>query len=277
LLYVYRTPAEMEKFAETDRMLRQSFQLAATRYGPDALTQLEPALKPGLAGAWYYEQDAQLRPDKLMSSWRQLLQSMQVTIRVNTEVRGFACNRHRARAAVTAEGELPADAFVVATGARTPMLRKHLGCKIPIQPGKGYSITMPRPGRCAKIPLLFAEHKVAVTPMRSGYRLGSTMEFAGYDSTLNQRRLDLLKAGARPYLHEPFAEPVEEAWYGWRPMTYDGKPIIDRSPAMDNVYIAAGHNMLGVSMAPATGKLIAELVGGDEPHIDPRPFSVMRF
>ena len=277
LIYVYQTQAEMAKFAKTDQMLREALDLAATRYDGDALVQLEPALKPGLAGGWHYQQDAHLRPDKLMSSWRHVLRSMDVAIQENTRVRAFVRNGTRARAAITDDGELPADAFVVATGALTPMLRKHLGCKIPIQPGKGYSMTMPRPERCPRIPLLFPEHKVAVTPMQSGYRLGSTMEFAGYDATLDPRRLNLLKAGACPYLHEPFCEPVEEQWCGWRPMTYDGKPIIDRSPIMDNVYIAAGHNMLGVSMAPATGKLIAELLSGAEPHIDLGPYSVKRF
>src|SRR6516165_10040682 len=110
---------------------------------------------------------------------------------------------------------------------------------------------MARPRRCPSIPLIFEEHRVAVTPMKSAYRLGSTMEFAGYDTTLNRRRLDLLREGARHYLHEPFGEPVEEEWFGWRPMTYDGKPIIDRSPTLSNVMIAAGHNMIGVAASPA--------------------------
>ncbi|HEV3120197.1 MAG TPA: FAD-binding oxidoreductase, partial [Gemmataceae bacterium] len=121
------------------------------------------------------------------------------------------------------------------------------------------------------------EHRVGVTPMQSGYRLGSTMEFAGYDTTLNPRRLALLRDGAAHYLHEPYAEPVVEEWYGWRPMTPDGLPIIDRSPALDNVMIAAGHNMLGLSMAPATGKLVAELLAGQTPHVDPTPYRATRF
>src|SRR5262249_6120379 len=120
-------------------------------------------------------------------------------------------------------------------------------------------------------------HRVAVTPMRSGYRLGSTMEFAGYDTTLNRRRLELLREGARHYLQEPYCEPVLEEWYGWRPMTYDRKAIGDRSPALANVGIAAGHNMLGLSMAPATGNLVAELLGHQIPHIDAAPYSVKRF
>jgi D-amino-acid dehydrogenase len=113
--------------------------------------------------------------------------------------------------------------------------------------------------------------------MRTGYRLGSTMEFSGYDGTLNRRRLKLLTEGARRYLREPYGDVVEEEWFGWRPMTPDGLPVIDRSPSAANVLIAAGHNMLGVSMAPATGKLVAELLADVAAHIDPAPYSAARF
>lgn len=103
------------------------------------------------------------------------------------------------------------------------------------------------------------------------------MEFAGYDEFIKPERLQLLKDGAAGYLQEPYCEPITEKWYGWRPMTYDSLPVIDRSPAFENVLIAAGHNMLGLSMAPATGKLIAELAGGVTPHVDPRPYQLSRF
>lgn len=277
LLFVFKSHEEMEEYAKTDRLLTESFGMPAIRYDEGAVSRLEPALKPKLAGGWYYEHDAQLRPDKLMSSWQQVLQSKGVAIREQCEVTGFRREGGKARAIVTQAGEQAADAFVVAAGALTPLLRKELGCPIPIQPGKGYSITMPRPKICPSIPLLFPETRVGVTPMQSGYRLGSTMEFAGYDTTLDRARLDLLKEGAKPYLLEPFREPVEEEWFGWRPMTYDGKPIIDRSPLMENVVIAAGHSMLGVSMSPGTGRLVAELLAGTPPHINPEPFSLRRF
>src|SRR5262249_14542227 len=139
------------------------------------------------------------------------------------------------------------------------------------------SITMPRPALCPGRPLIFEEHRVAVTPLRSGYRLGSTMEFAGYDATLNRRRLDLLRDAACHYLREPLAEPMQEEWLGCRRLPYEGKPIRDRSPRLGSGLIAAGHNMLGLSMAPATGKLVAELLGGRPPHLDPAPYSVRRF
>jgi D-amino-acid dehydrogenase len=151
-----------------------------------------------------------------------------------------------------------------------------LHSRIPIQPGKGYSMTMARPAKCPRFPMIFEEHRVAITPLTSTYRIGSTMEFAGYDTRLNPARLNLLRDTATMYLHEPLAEPVIESWYGWRPMTPDSLPLVGRAPAFDNVYVAAGHGMLGVSMSPATGKLIAELVSGDTPHVDPAPYAVDR-
>jgi D-amino-acid dehydrogenase len=277
LLFVFRTPEGMEHYAGTDRLLTEQFGLPAVRHEGDAVTALEPALKPGLAGGYFYRTDAHLRPDRLLASWRRVLEARGVTVREGCPVQAFRRESGLARAAVTDQGELAAEAFVVATGAWTPRWRGQLGCRIPIQPGKGYSLTMPRPARCPSLPLMFEEHRVAVTPLRSGYRIGSTMEFAGYDATLNRRRLGLLRAGAGHYLHEPCCEPVEEEWFGWRPMTYDGKPIIGPSPALANVLIAAGHNTLGLSMAPATGKLVAELLGGCAPHIDPQPYAVTRF
>jgi D-amino-acid dehydrogenase len=277
LLFVFQTSAAMEHYGETDRLLREHFGVGATRYDGPAVNALEPALKDGLAGAWHYTTDAHLRPDKLLASWQQLLESRGVTFRENCAFAGLASAGRKADAVETAQGRVAADAVVIATGAWTPLLNRHLGCRVPIQPGKGYSITMARPAVCPTVPMLFEEHRVGVTPMPSGYRLGSTMEFAGYDTTLRRKRLELLRAGASHYLREPSAEPVEEEWWGWRPMVADGKPIIDRSPAHENVLIAAGHGMLGLSMAPATGKLVAELLGGAKPHIDPMPYALGRF
>jgi D-amino-acid dehydrogenase len=277
ILFVFQTKPGMEHYADTDKLLSETFHMPARRFDGEALTELEPALKPGLAGGWLYERDAHLRPDRLLSEWRRVLESRGVIVRENCETIGFNATSGRVRAALASQGDLPADAFVVATGAWTPFLNRHLGCQVPIQPGKGYSITMPRPEVCPKYPLLFEEHHVAVTPMRSGYRLGSTMEFAGYDSTLSRERLQLLRDGANLYLREPFGESVTEEWFGWRPMTYDSLPVIDRSPALANVYIAAGHNMLGLSMATATGRLVAEMLGEQTPHVDPTPYSVRRF
>ncbi|GIW82785.1 MAG: amino acid dehydrogenase [Gemmatales bacterium] len=277
MLFVLQTRSAFIHYEKTTDLLRDQFQLRFRKLVGEELTAFEPALKAGLAGGWHFDTDAHLRPDKLLSSWKRILQSRGVAIRENCRVIGFAGQLATARTARTTEGDIAGDGFVVAAGALTPFLNQALGCRIPIQPGKGYSITMPRPQRCPQVPMVFEEHRVAVTPMLSGYRLGSTMEFAGYDATLDRRRLAILTNGARHYLHEPTCEPVEEEWFGWRPMTYDSVPIIDASPAWRNVWIAAGHNMLGLSMAPATGRLICELITGVTPHIDPKPYSLQRF
>ncbi|MDB5339552.1 MAG: dadA [Planctomycetaceae bacterium] len=277
LLFVFQSLAGLQHHAETATLLREQFGLAIDRYDGASVNELEPTLKPGLAGGFLYPDDAHLRPDKLMSSWRRILLEKGVTLRENCVVQRLVQDQDRTVALSTTQGDIPADAFVIAAGAWTPQLNRELGCQIPIQPGKGYSITLSRPARCPTYPLMFEEHRVAVTPFQAGYRLGSTMEFAGYDATLDRRRLDYLREGASHYLLESPAQAVEEEWCGWRPMTYDSLPIIDRSPHSRNVWIAAGHNMLGVSMSPATGQMIAEMIDGKPTSLNAEPYSLRRF
>ncbi len=276
LLFVFRSAGAFEHYAATDALLRDRFSTPARRLDGAELLTLEPALLPGNAGGYLYEGDAHLRPDRLMSELRRVLGRLGVEVRENTPVTGFRVANGTATAVETAAGDIAADAVVVATGAWTPQLNRSLGAKVPILPGKGYSLTMPRPAVCPTYPLIFEEHRVAVTPFASGYRLGSTMEFAGYDAALNRARLGILTDAAKLYLRDPLAEPVQEEWWGWRPMTPDGLPVIDRAPVAGNVLIVAGHNMLGLSMAPATGKLVAELLAGGPTHIDPAPYRLAR-
>lgn len=277
LLFVHDDPREFEAYAATDKFLREEFGVGAKAYQGAQLEALEPALKPGNAGAWHYEGDCHIRPDKLLSGLRSLLEARGVIFMESTSVDRFHRTRGKAAAVQAGDRRIEADHFVVATGAMAPFLGRDLGLRLPIQPGKGYSISMSKPARMPVHPLIFEDSHVAITPMDSGYRIGSTMEFVGYDTSLDPRRLAMLKSAAAKHLHDPFGDETREEWYGWRPMTWDGKPIIDRSPALENVWIAAGHNMLGLTMATGTGKLIAELVGGEQPHINPEPYCVARF
>ncbi|MGY8767145.1 MAG: NAD(P)/FAD-dependent oxidoreductase [Pirellulales bacterium] len=272
LLFVYRSAHHFDEYAKTNELLTREFGVSATPYADKELTELEPALKPGLGGAWHYEGDSHLRPDKLLVAWRAKLESLNVKIIENCKFHSVTGVGASAISIETSTGTISGSNFIVATGAWTPELNKLLGTQIAIQPGKGYSITMPRPEVCPKIPMILEEHRVAVTPFQSGYRLGSTMEFAGYDTSINEKRLGLLRAGAEHYLREPYCEPEQERWYGWRPMTTDGLPYIDQTPKWKNVLVAAGHNMLGLSMATATGKLVSELIDDKTPHIDPAPY-----
>ncbi len=278
LYFVFRTAEAFEHYSHIDEMLKKEFDTHATRYDATEFATREPAIKPdAVSGAYCYEWDAQLRPDRLMTSWRAAVERMGGTFVENAEFQGFAGSSSQATVARTAVGEFSADAFVVATGAWTPKLNAQFGCRVPIVPGKGYSLTMPRPSICPKVPMIFEEDRVAVSPFDSGYRVGSMMEFTGYDSSINPKRLEYLRTTAARYLRDPHPEPLQEQWFGWRPMVYDGKPIIDRTPAWGNVVVAAGHGMLGLSMAPGTGKLVTELLSDAPPHVDASAYSFARF
>tara|TARA_B100000700_G_scaffold265030_1_gene303126 strand:- start:5590 stop:6840 length:1251 start_codon:yes stop_codon:yes gene_type:complete len=275
LLYVYKDADAMEGYAATDQFLTEHFSLAAERFDACGLYELEPAIADEVAGGWYYEDDAHLRPDRLMAEWKRVLLEQDVEIREETEVFKFKRKGIKATGVLTRDGIIEADKFVLAVGAISPQWEKEIGADIPIQPGKGYSLTFPRPQYSPRIPMIFPQHRVVMTPMLSGYRLGSTMEFSGYDSRINRRRINLLKTGAEPYLREPYGDHVEEEWFGWRPMIYHGIPIVDTSPRMDNVLVATGHNMLGLSMGPATGKLVSELISGEPTHVPSRPYQLL--
>lgn len=277
LLFVFGSRHEHEHYASTDQLLRKEFGVPAERFDGDAVDALEPALRSGLAGGWLYRGDGHLQPATLMRSWATRCVRSGVTIREDRAVDDLVIRNGRAIAVRAGAEDFPAEAVIIAAGAWTPLLHRLIGAKVPIQPGKGLSITTSRPARCPQYPLIFEERRVAVTPFADSYRVGSTMEFAGYDTTINPRRLELLKQGAAEFLQEPLGGELREEWMGWRPMVPDGLPIIGRAPRAENVWLATGHGMLGVTLAPGTAKLIAELVTGQAPHVDPTPFRVGRF
>ncbi len=275
-LYVFRSLKELESYRNIDALL-MSFGEAGRALNRTELQALEPTLRTDVAGAYLYESAAHLRPDLLMRELNRVLTSAGVTILEQTTVTALKGDDGRVIKAMTDRGSVTGDAFVVATGAWTPFLARELGCRIPIQPGKGYSVTLPRPNPCPSRPCMLEEDRVVATPWPGGYRLGGTMEFTGYDESLNPRRLGALYRGAQRYFKHTEWGPVEEEWCGWRPMTFDGLPIIDRAPKWQNVMLAAGHNMLGISLAPGTGKLVSELLNGQTPHLDPNPYRIGRF
>ena len=277
LLYVLRSRRGMDRFAAQDAMLRDTFGVAATRLDGGELPELEPALRPGLAGGFLYQNDAFLRPDALTGNWMRWLARRGARFEQARRVLGVETTAGRITRLVTDADEVTADHYVCACGAWSTELATDLGCPIPIEPGKGYSITTTRPRNCPRHAMLFAEHRVGATPFADGFRLGSMMEFAGFDATIPSRRIRQLIDSARHYLHEPTGETVLETWCGWRPMTWDSLPIIGVMPGIANAVVATGHHMLGMTMAPATGRLVAEIIAEKPTHIDPTPFSPARF
>ncbi|GAA0708102.1 FAD-dependent oxidoreductase [Dokdonella soli] len=237
----------------------------------------EPALKSGVAGALFNPGDAQLRPDRYVAELARVVRAKGGIIEEQTRVDAIVREGTRIAKVATSAGDFAGRDVVLALGAWSPRLASQLDLRIPIQPGKGYSITYTRPALCPRIPMTLKEPSVCVTAWGSGYRLGSTMEFAGYDTTLNRTRLDALRRGAAAFLREPEGPAVVEEWYGWRPMTPDDLPMLGRAPCVDNLVLATGHGMLGVTMSAGTGQLVSEIVTGSKPSLDLAAFAVDRF
>lgn len=275
-MYVYRDPQALEKSQWLPQALSAVGVPIETIDGARARA-IEPALNNSIVGGYLNPVDAHLRPDRYLAELTRCVRAHGGEIREATRVSGFCSGPRHIDAVLTDRGEVCGREIILALGAWSPLFAKQLNLRLPIQPGKGYSVTYDRPEICPRIPLVLKERSVCVTGWSSGYRLGSTMEFSGYDTHLNRTRLDALARGAAEYLHEPVGAHVSEEWYGWRPMTYDDLPILGRSPLHDNLTLATGHGMLGVTMSAVTGVLISELLCGQSPSLDMAPYSPARF
>lgn len=185
------------------------------------------------------------------------------------EAYGFAVGAGGDVTAVrTTRGDFTAEQVVVAAGAWSGPLARELGLRLPLEPAKGYSIDIETPAGLADIPLCVGEPHVVLTPLGDTLRLGSTLELSGWDMRLRPRRLMHLRRAAARVLGVPEDTPARQVWRGPRPLTPDGLPYIGRSPRRPNVVFATGHCMLGLSLGPVTGKLVAEVCAGEAPSHD---------
>jgi D-amino-acid dehydrogenase len=274
--YIYRDIGEFENACRELPALAE-FGIATRVINSVDLARDEPALRPGMAGAIEYPGDAHLRPDRYSAELARLLRAQGGVIEEGVEVTGFITEPGRLVGVNTSDGPRRGRDVIAAFGPWSPAMLRQLGLKIPIQPGKGYSITYSRPALAPHMPIVLKERSVCVTAWGSGYRLGSTMEFSGYDDTLNRRRLDALERAASEYLREPVGPVKQEEWFGWRPMTWDDLPILGAAPGWKNLWLATGHGMLGVTLSAGTGQLLADLICGRDSTVDPRPYRVDRF
>ena len=273
--YVYRDRAQFDAFADEAAQLRALGIAVEQIDGADYLRG-EPALREGVAGAIRFPGDARLRPDRYVAGLARAFREAGGTLVEHCDVQAFEETPDGVRAQ-TSTGVFEGRDLLLAAGAWSPMLQRSLGLRIPVQPGKGYSITYSRPALVPRRPLVLRERSVCVTAWDSGFRLGSTMEFSGYDRSLNPVRLAALERAAREYLQVPMGEVREEQWFGWRPVAVDDVPILGPVPGRRHLWLATGHGMLGVSMSVATGQLMRDLICGHAPHLDPTPYAPARF
>ena len=258
---VFNTEQAFEDGVKEAELLRQHG-IESEILTAEKAREKEPLLSEKIVGGIYFPTDAHLDPAAFVVSLANQASQKGVNILTHTEVIELRSNGRRIISVQTTKGEWKADSVVLAAGAWSPLLTRNLGIKLPIQPAKGYSITIQNPNQIPSLPLMLNEVRVAVTPLDGRLRLGGTLELAGLDLSINQRRVDAIRRGASQYLPEIKGER-EEIWRGLRPCTPDGLPIIGRPSNIDNLFVASGHGILGISLGPVTGKIIAQMVCGE--------------
>jgi D-amino-acid dehydrogenase len=231
---------------------------------------LEPGLTADVVGGVHYPLDAHVTPYRFCAALTRLIGERGGALVWNAAVTGWRTSGRRVSAARTDGAEFPADEFVVAAGAWSGALLRKLDVRLSLEPGKGYSLTLASPPEIPRRSLLLQEARVAVTPMGSALRVGGTMELGSRSPGINPPRVrGILRSLAR-YLpaFTPSIFHGVTPWSGFRPCSPDGLPYLGRTARWENLVVATGHAMLGLSMGPITGKLVAEMISGETPSID---------
>lgn len=249
------------------------------------LHEFEPEVKPDVAGAIFYEGDAHLYPNQLVKNLKKHLQNKGVKFLYNTEVTGFDFEKSEIKKTKIKQivgnttqnrtanhSELITHNLIIATGSWSPLLADMLNICLPMQAGKGYSVTYDQnEGKKLNIPSILLEARVAITPMSDNLiRFGGTMEIGGLNDKINMNRVrGIIKAVPNYFPDYQIDIPQkEQVWYGLRPCSPDGLPYIGRTNKFKNLVIASGHAMMGLSLAPATGKLVQEIIDNQKNSIE---------
>ena len=247
---------------------RQLGMKAETLSGEE-LMSMDKGVEMDVEGGVYFPMDACFVPGLFMTGMRSLLEKRGVSF-VSERVTGFDMRGSRMTTVQTSNNLIRADEFIVAAGAWSSELLKTLKVNIPMQGGKGYSIMVEQPAVYPGICALLSEARVSVTPMNGAVRFGGTMELNGIDRTVNRKRVGGIYKSIPSYY--PQFESTNflksDVWVGLRPCSPDGLPYVGKFKHYDNLIAATGHSMMGMSLGPVTGKLVAQIVSGQKPDID---------
>ena len=277
LMMLYQT-AEVEKEEIEFAHLAQKHGLAAEILSPEDIRKIEPNLEVKARGAVLFPGDAHLSPAALYGFLKKFLLEKGVQFKGNVEVTGFETNSDKVIGVLTSQGKIEGDKFVLCGGAWSSELAKMLDFSLPMMGGKGYSFIQENKPEIKQASIL-TEMKVAVSPYENQIRFGGTMEIAGTDESININRVKGIFESINKYypdFQSKFPE-TEQIWKGLRPCSPDGLPYIGFAPKWKNVLVGSGHSMMGISLAPATGKILAELHAQKTPSMELAGFKVDRF
>jgi D-amino-acid dehydrogenase len=278
ILMLYKT----QKAAEEELHLAEKAQSIGLDVVPLTTNEcqiLQPDIKLDISGAVHYRCDAHITPNKLMVQLINYLEKVGVKIHRANEVVKIEAQGNKITKIHTADKEWEADEVIIAGGAWSPDIVKLIDLKLPLMPGKGYSFMFNEPQKRMHIAALLIEAKVSVTPMGNQVRFGGTMEIGPINHKINKKRVQGIVESIPRYFPDlkPELPPESAIWHGFRPCSPDGLPYIGRVKKFSNLVIATGHGMMGLSLGPATGKLVSELLAETTTSMPVSLFSPQRY
>ncbi len=276
ILEVYEQPEALEASRAGIDRLRASG-IRAELWSAKEVREREPAIVGRQVGGWYYPEDAHCEPYAAARALAAEAVRAGVRISEETEVYGAVANGTGPRRLLTTRGVVAADTVVVAAGSWSRDVGRALGLRLPVLGGKGYSLVLPRLEPHPTRSIYLAARKIAVTPHRDALRVAGTLELVRDDLSINQRRLNAVLRGAQEVLAIPREPVVLEVWRGLRPCAPDGMPLIGRARGRGDVWLATAHQMIGLTAALGTARLLGDLMEGKPPGLDPEPFRADRY
>lgn len=276
LLFLGLSREPVERFAESMAYLGQFGYERPKVLSRAELLDIEPHLGAAVASGFHVKEERHIRPETLTSGLVNRLKAEGVEIRSGVNVTGAETWAGAIAGVQTASGSIAAEKVLIAAGAWSGRVAQRFGVHVPIEAGKGYSITIDNPKHKLSHPLDLIEARAAITPFENSLRLAGTMELSGLNLRVRQERVDAIRRVGDRYLGD-WRGGTEKVWVGMRPLTPDGLPVIGQVPGREGLFVAGGHQMLGITMAPVTGEAIAELMTTGTSKVDLRPFNPGRF
>ncbi|MEX0647801.1 MAG: FAD-dependent oxidoreductase [Balneolaceae bacterium] len=237
----------------------------------EEVKEMEPGLEMDIIGAAYYPKDAHLHPGTLLDKLRTYLIHHGVEFEFHTEIVSAQTENKRVASIESSDGQKwSGGTFIICAGAWSAPLARIFGKKLLMQAGKGYSITLKNPKKRPQNCGILAEKKVTMTPMYNMLRFAGTMEIAGTDTSINSKKISGLKKSVCEYLPDFNMSDLEgqKVWTGLRPCSPDGLPYVGALSGFSNLFISTGHAMMGMSLAPSCGKMVADLITRGESDLE---------
>ncbi len=276
LLFLYKTEKAFHD-GQHEGEFMQKHGIPVSIYDKTKIHDVEPAALDDVIGGVHFTGDAHLNPAVFLKLLSDRVRAMGAEMLENTPVTGFESANGKITKVKTSAGNFEAEQIILAAGALTPSVARDLKLNIPIQPARGFSMTLSATKTMPSHALILGERRIAVSPMGGVLRFTGRLEVGNYNMEPNPVWLQRIENSAREYLHLDEKLDIKETWAGLRPTTPDGMPIIGRSPKHSNLILATGHAMLGLSLGPGTGQVVAELVNGQQPAISLSPMRLERF